>query len=80
MASPMKSLFGGGSGGSDSMMLPLMMMAMSRPTETPPTPAQAPMGSPSQFKSGTGGSPSFVGAAATAPQQANLGGKTLLGQ
>lgn len=79
MASPMKSLFGGGSD-SSSMMLPLMMMAMQGPTEAPPAPAQSPMGSPSQFKSGSGGSPSFVGAAATAPQQANLGGKTLLGQ
>lgn len=78
MASPMEKLFGGGQSSSDSMMLPMMMMAMQKPMDTPAPPMQSPMGTPSTYKKQSG-TPSFAGSAAP-PQQQNLGGKTLLGQ
>jgi hypothetical protein len=77
MSSPFESLFGGGRSSTESMMLPMMMMAMQKPTETPAPPTQSPMGSPSQYKNQ---SPSFVGSAVSAPPPQSTGGKTLLGQ
>jgi hypothetical protein len=79
MSSPIESLFGGGKSSSDSMMLPMMMMAMQKPMDTPTPPMQSPTGSPSAYKKQSG-SPSFAGSAALPTQQQNLGGKTLLGQ
>ena len=76
MANPMSKLLGGG-GDSSSMMLPLMMMSMMGPTDSPPTPAMSPKGSPGTFKNP---SPSFVGSAGSAPPPQQVGTKTLLGQ
>lgn len=66
-------------GGSNSMMLPLMMMSMMQQPQAPAQAPMAPQGSPDLFKK-PGGQGSFAGGAvAAAPTSNQLGGKSLLG-
>jgi len=68
------------SSGMDAMLPMMMMSMMGQQAPTPAAPAKAPSMSPGTFKAPGGGAGSFAGTPSVAPQQNQLGGKTLLGQ